>query len=98
MSASPRFPHAQFVALIRDALVQAGMPLEIASVEAELAVEADLLGVPSHGVTRVPGLLKALHEGRATADPQIRTVRDKAAICVLDGDHGPGRYVCLKSM
>lgn len=98
MTAPLRFPYADLVGLIRAALMKEGVPLDVATVEAELAVDADLLGVPSHGVTRVPNLLKGLREGRATANPQVRAVRDKAAICVLDGDHGPGRYVCMKAM
>jgi LDH2 family malate/lactate/ureidoglycolate dehydrogenase len=60
--------------------------------------EADLLGVPSHGIRMLPGLISALREGRATRDPCLRLVRDHAATCVLDGDNGPGRYVAVQAM
>lgn len=98
MTTPLRFPYADFVALIQATLEKEGVPTEIAAIEAELTVEADLLGVPSHGVSRLPNLLKGLREGRAKAAPQVRVVRDKAAICVLDGDCGPGRYICLTAM
>jgi LDH2 family malate/lactate/ureidoglycolate dehydrogenase len=60
--------------------------------------EADLLGVPSHGIRMLPGLIRALREGRATPDPRLRLERDHAATCVLDGDNGPGRYVAVQAM
>ncbi len=95
---SLRFAYEPLVAALRTALEAAGLPAEIAAVEAELAVEADVQGVPSHGVTRVPVLLKGLKEGRAQASPSLRLLRDKGAICVLDGGRGPGRYVSTKAM
>jgi LDH2 family malate/lactate/ureidoglycolate dehydrogenase len=98
MTAQLRFPYADLLALIHDALQQAGVPSEIALVEAELAVEADLLGVPSHGVRMLPNLLRGLRAGLARPAPDWRIVRDHAAICVLDGDRGPGRFLALKAM
>lgn len=98
MTTPLRIPFDAFVNLLRSTLENAGLPPEIAAAEAELAVEADLLGVPSHGVTRIPHLLKGLREGRVKAAPQWRIARDHAAICVIDGDRGPGRFICLKAM
>lgn len=93
-----RFSFDDLVAHIRAMLEREGVPPEIASVEAELAVEADLLGVPSHGVARVPGLIHALRDGRVKPAPQWRVARDHAAVCVIDGDSGPGRFICLKAV
>lgn len=98
MTVTVRIPYAELVALIRYELLKQGVPPEIASIEAELAVESDLLGVSSHGVRIVPNLLKGFREGQVTAAPRWRTVRDHAAICVIDGDHGPGRYISFKAM
>jgi LDH2 family malate/lactate/ureidoglycolate dehydrogenase len=98
MAVLQRFPYADLVALIRATLEKEGVPTDIAAIEAELAVESDLLGVPSHGIGRLPNLLRGLREGRAKAAPDWRIVRDHAAICVLDGDRGPGRFICLKAM
>ena len=60
--------------------------------------EADLHGVPSHGVRMLPPLLRGLVEGRATAQPDLQIVREFGAICVLDGDNGPGRHVAATAM
>jgi len=93
-----RFPQETVITAIRKALEAEGVPPVIALAEAELAVDADLQGVPSHGVTRVPVLIKGLREGRAKASPEVLLIRDKAAICVLDGDQGPGRYTSQQAM
>jgi len=98
MTSIVRVPYVELVSLIRDELLKRGVPPEIASIEAELAVESDLLGVSSHGVRIVPNLLKRFRESRAKAAPHWRTVLDYAAICVIDGDHGPGRFISFKAM
>jgi LDH2 family malate/lactate/ureidoglycolate dehydrogenase len=85
-------------AAVRDALVGAGVPPPIAVVEAGVMVDADLCGVPSHGVLMLPRLLAALRDGRAAASPAVTLVRDHSATCVLDGANGPGRYISICAM
>lgn len=84
--------------IVCDALAREGVPPHVRDVEADLMTEAELHGVPSHGLLMLPRLLAGLKEGRARPDPQIRVVRDSAATCVLDGDLGPGRYVGVQGM
>jgi LDH2 family malate/lactate/ureidoglycolate dehydrogenase len=60
--------------------------------------EADLQGVPSHGVRMLPPLVAAIREKEITADPQTRLERDRGATCVLEGDRGPGRFVATRAM
>jgi LDH2 family malate/lactate/ureidoglycolate dehydrogenase len=84
--------------VVCDALAREGVPPHVHEVEAALMAEAELHGVPSHGVLMLPRLLAGLREGRARPDPHIRVVRDSAAACVLDGDRGPGRYVGVQGM
>ena len=81
-----------------DALAREGVPPHVRDVEADLMTEAELHGVPSHGLLMLPRLVAGLRDGRATPDPRIRVVRDSAATCVLDGDRGPGRYVGVQGM
>jgi LDH2 family malate/lactate/ureidoglycolate dehydrogenase len=85
-------------AAVQASLIAAGVPSGIASVEAAALVESDLCGVPSHGVIMLTRLLTALRDGRATAAPELRLVRDGGATCVLDGDNGPGRWVAMEAM
>jgi len=93
-----RIKHQVLIAAVVQALAAAGVPAPIRDVEAEIMVEADLHGVPSHGVRMLPGLIQAIHEGRANPEPRLNLLREHAAICVLDGDNGPGRYVATQAM
>lgn len=95
---SIRVPYSKLCEKVAELLIKAGVPTEIATLEAEVMAEADLLGVPSHGVRMLPGLLKALQDGRAKSVPNIRLANEFGAICTLDGDNGPGRYVANRAM
>jgi LDH2 family malate/lactate/ureidoglycolate dehydrogenase len=93
-----RVTYETLVQSIRQALAQAGVAAPVCDVEAQVMAEADLHGVPSHGVRMLPGLVQAIREGRATPRPQLRILRERPAACLLDGDHGPGRYVSVQAM
>lgn len=98
MSDTTTVPYDLLVKKIADRLILAGIAPEQAQIEAEIMSEADLLGVPSHGVRMLPPLLKALSEGRVTINPQFNYVRQLGAIAVLDCNNGPGRYASAKAM
>ncbi|WP_039912013.1 Ldh family oxidoreductase [Cellvibrio mixtus] len=98
MSDSTVVPYQLLQKKIYDRLVLAGIASEQAQIEADIMTEADLLGVPSHGVRMLPPLLKALAEGRVTKNPQFTAVRQFGAIAVLDCNNGPGRYASQKAM
>jgi LDH2 family malate/lactate/ureidoglycolate dehydrogenase len=93
-----RIQHTQLVGIIAEALADAGVPAPVGAVEAEVMAEADLLGVPSHGVRMLPGLVRGIRDGRVTANPQIKIIRERPASCVLDGDNGPGRFVSVQAI
>jgi LDH2 family malate/lactate/ureidoglycolate dehydrogenase len=98
MSDSFRIPYLQLSLNIQSALESAGVSAKIAQIEAEIMTESDLMGVPSHGVRMLPALLKGIREGRATSNPKITILRDYNAICTIDGDNGPGRFVSFEAM
>ena len=91
-------PYPSLMAAIEGALAGAGVPEHIHRVEAEIMAEADLCGVPSHGIRMLPTLLTGLRDGRANPAPQLRVVRSRASSCVIDGDNGPGRWVSAEAM
>lgn len=86
------------VSLIAIALAEVSVPARVAAIEAEVMAEADLLGVPSHGVRMLPALVQGIRDGRVTANPKITFIRERPAACVLDGDNGPGRFVSVQAM
>lgn len=81
-----------------DLFVAAGLPQEWAQAEAEILVWADLRGVGSHGVLRIPSYLSWMPRGLRKADADIRTIKDKGVIGVLEADRGPGLYVARRAM
>jgi LDH2 family malate/lactate/ureidoglycolate dehydrogenase len=93
-----RIPYEKLVTVISDALAAVGVPSPVRDIEAQVTAEADLLGVPSHGIRMLPILVRGIREGRATANPQIKILRERAATCLIDGDNGPGRYVSVHAM
>lgn len=93
-----RIKHRHLVQLIRAALANVGVPSPACDIEAQVMAEADLLGVPSHGVRMLPGLLLGIRDGRVAANPRVRITRERPAACVLDGDNGPGRFISVQAM
>lgn len=98
MSESLRVPYEALCESVKQSIYKAGVSIEQAEVEARVMAEADLLEVPSHGVRMLPGLMSALAENRATAQPQFSMARDLGAICVMDCNNGPGRYASVRAM
>lgn len=97
-AAPTRIPYDRLCNAVQSALQVHGVAEHIAHTEARIMAEADLHGVPSHGVRMLPPLLRGLDEGRAKAQPNLRFTREFGAICVLDGDNGPGRHVASSAM
>ena len=98
MAGEFRIEHAKLAGIVAKTLADAGVPASVSAIESEVMVEADLLGVPSHGIRMLPGLVRGIRDGRVTANPKIKIVRKRPASCALDGDNGPGRFVSVKAM
>ena len=93
-----RIPVSRLSQAIAVTLTAVGVSAEMAEMEANVMVEADLQGVPSHGVRMLPGLTQAIRDGRVQAVPKVRLLREFGATCLLDGDNGPGRSVASRAM
>ena len=98
MNATTRIAFPVLCQKIAAALIAGGVPAEMAELEAQVMAESDLLGVPSHGVRMLPGLLDALKDGRVKAQPNIQFTRQFAATSMLDADNGPGRSAACRAM
>jgi len=61
-------------------------------------VEADLRGVESHGVVRLPIYAERLAAGVINPRPQFRVLRDTPTALVIDGDNGMGQIVGMRAM
>src|SRR3990172_11226257 len=80
----------QFIA---DAFVAVGMPETDARLVAELMTQAALYGAAGHGVFRVPHYVRRIRAGGVNLEPNIRVVREKPGMGLVDGDNGMGHLV-----
>lgn len=56
-------------------------------------VQANLEGIDSHGISKLPIYYKRILEGRIKAKPSIKINRTAPGIILVDGDNGPGPVV-----
>jgi LDH2 family malate/lactate/ureidoglycolate dehydrogenase len=78
---------------IADAFRAVGMAEADARIVAELMTEADLYGADGHGVFRVPHYVRRIRAGGVNLEPNIRVVREKPGMALVDGDNGMGHLV-----
>ena len=79
-------------------LAAAGLPEPDATVVVGSLVDANLRGVDSHGVTRIPIYVERLRRGVVDPRPDIRVVRESGGSIVLDGGNGMGAVVTSRAM
>ena len=77
---------------------RAGVPQADSRIVANSLVEADLRGVGSHGVVRLPIYVQRLRAGANNPRPNIRVLRETVTGAVMDGDNGMGHLVCTRAM
>src|SRR5918993_747591 len=61
-------------------------------------VEADLRGVESHGVVRLPIYVERLAARATNPRPRVRMVRETPTSLLIDGDNGMGQLVSMRAM
>lgn len=74
----------------RDIFTSAGVGAEHAGLWAELLVWANLRGVDTHGVMRIPIYLGRVANGGINATPDMRVERRDGATAVVDANLAPG--------
>jgi len=75
-----------------------GAPAEQADVIAANLIAADLQGVTSHGVVRLPIYAQRLLAGAVNARPDVRVAHETITTAVIDGDNGMGQWVGVQAM
>ena len=64
-----------------------------ARLASDVLVSADLRGVDSHGVARLPGYVRLYDKQSINPQPNIRVVHESPSTAVVDGDRGLGLVV-----
>jgi len=67
------------------------LPADEALLVAEGLVWADLYGIESHGLVRIPQYMLRLDKGVVNPKPHMKIVKETMAAVVIDGDHSHGQ-------
>ena len=95
---TPRFAAEDLLAYARGVLQALGVPDDDAQEVAACLLEADLRGVGSHGLVRLPVYGRRIRAGVVNAAPDVRITRTSDATALADGDNGLGPVVCSRAM
>lgn len=79
-------------------LVSAGMNLEEAKVASDSIVKANLEGVDSHGISRLPIYMRRFRDGRMNVNPNIQLIQKTTSVLLADGDNGLGHIVSYRAI
>lgn len=98
MAQDIRIHHGPLTAFAAEVFRQVGMTAEDAQIEAEVLVWANLRGVDSHGILRIPTYVESALEGRMNPHPNISVEVDTPACLLIDADLGFGPVVTVMAM
>ncbi len=76
----------------------AGVPSADAALVADSLVEANLRGVDSHGVSRVPIYIERIQRGITNPVPDVKVVAEDGGALLIDGDNGMGQVVTQRAV
>ncbi|HVY58833.1 MAG TPA: Ldh family oxidoreductase [Xanthobacteraceae bacterium] len=98
MSDPIRIGKDQLLAFVREIFVAAGIARDMAEIWADVLVWANLRGVDSHGVLRVPRYLDLIARKSINPEPDMRTLRSAGAIAVIEADRAPGAVAMVRAV
>jgi L-2-hydroxycarboxylate dehydrogenase (NAD+) len=88
-----RFAAARICRFLTTALERLGLPGDHAATVSQLMTEAEVQGSDGHGVIRLVPYARRIRAGGINLKPDIRVVKEKAAMALIDGDNGMGHLV-----
>jgi LDH2 family malate/lactate/ureidoglycolate dehydrogenase len=98
VAGSTRIPVATLTEFSIQMFLAAGLSAPDAATAAAVLINADLRGVWSHGVIRLPMYVQRLQNNVAKARPNIQTQQVAHSALSVDGDHGLGLVVAPAAM
>jgi LDH2 family malate/lactate/ureidoglycolate dehydrogenase len=90
---TPRFKLPELERFIQEAMMALGFPKKDSLVIAQLMAQADMQGSDGHGIFRLAPYAKRIKGGAINLHPEIKIVKDKPAMALIDGDNGMGHLV-----
>jgi LDH2 family malate/lactate/ureidoglycolate dehydrogenase len=85
-------------AFTRQIMLAHGLPEQDAAIVAHCLVGADLRGVDTHGIARLPGYLDRVRRGLINAKPSLKPERVTPVAATLDGQNAFGFVVGMRAI
>jgi LDH2 family malate/lactate/ureidoglycolate dehydrogenase len=79
----------------KEVFIRVGMPPEGAEAEAGALIWANLRGVDSHGVLRIPWYVENVDKGVMNPKPNIQVIKETPATLLVDADRALGPVVTI---
>ena len=81
-----------------DVFARSGLPRADAAVVAEVLVWANLRGVDTHGVTRIPRYVELIERGEMNPRPTIRICAETPACVLIEADRAAGPVAMMRGV
>jgi len=89
---------SELTKIVKELLLAAEVPTDEAAIITDSMIEADLRGISSHGVMRLPIYLKRLKAGSVKSKSETETIVETNNILLLDGKHSMGQVLGVQAM
>ncbi|MEM1679413.1 MAG: Ldh family oxidoreductase [Ignisphaera sp.] len=80
-----------------ECFIRVGVPVHDAEIIADHLILANLRGVDSHGVIRIPYYIEGIRKGYVKAKVEIKIIREGVATALIDGDNGLGIPIAARA-
>jgi len=77
---------------------KSGLSKEHAQWMSDTLIQAELRGIGSHGIIRLPSYCQRLLIKGSNCSPDVRVVAQKPSLLLVDGDNGLGQIISIKTM
>ena len=92
------YSYERLFSFSKNIFLQIGCSEENAETATRVLLSADLRGVDSHGIARLPGYIRLWEVDRINANPTISIVHETLSTATVDGDKGLGLVVAPEAM
>lgn len=94
----PSYEASELRSFCSSVLRRLGFSPENAQTAATVLNLADVRGIDSHGIARLPGYVRLVHQGRIRPDAQPHFIHETPSTATLDADEGLGLAVAQNAM
>src|SRR5438046_10663744 len=94
--AAPTAPAGELKRFATDVVARAGVPEAEAAIVADVLVWANLRGVDTHGVTRIPRYVDLIETGDMNARPAITIRTETPASVLIEADRAAGPVAMMR--